>query len=358
MESNTRNVLACFICFILCIPITLRSASAEDVTILTSMFGGVYYQTGENLCDLIELKPDYGINCSVIATAGSVWNINEIAANNYTFATVQSDILDAAWNGEYDWQAAGPQNNLRVLFSVHNEFVTLIAGNDTGIATVADLVGKHVCMGSGGYARRHAEDALATAGVVPAQLTVCEDWPSDAVVKFQNNEIDAFFYSTAHPNDWIIDNVANGTRDANIIPITNTSDLISEKPYYAEATIPIHFYSTDIANSKILNTQNVNTFAVKAVFITHQNTAFDFAYAFTREPFDNFHQFRQLHDAYELLVKNDMLKAFSVDLHNAAVQYYKEVIFRDICDANDDGETGLEEAINALQIVSGLRPAE
>ena len=50
----------------------------------------------------------------------------------------------------------------------------------------------------------------------------------------------------------------------------------------------------------------------------------DIVYAVTKEIFDNLEEFKQLHPAYAVLTKENMLEGLSAPIHPGALKYYKE----------------------------------
>jgi TRAP transporter TAXI family solute receptor len=95
--------------------------------------------------------------------------------------------------------------------------------------------------------------------------------------------------------------------------------LLEKYPYYALAKIPVAMY--DGAE----NTEDVETFGVKATFVTSAKVPDDVVYAITKEVFDNFEEFKKLHPAYEVLTKESMLEGNSAPYHPGAMRYFKEV---------------------------------
>jgi TRAP transporter TAXI family solute receptor len=61
-----------------------QAADQQFVTIGTGGVTGVYYPTGGSICRLVNKgRKEHGIRCSVESTAGSVYNLNTIAAGEY-----------------------------------------------------------------------------------------------------------------------------------------------------------------------------------------------------------------------------------------------------------------------------------
>jgi len=68
----------------------------------------------------------------------------------------------------------------------------------------------------------------------------------------------------------------------------------------------------------------VPTIGVKATLITSEDVSDDIVYAFTKEVFENFDEFKTLHPAYGTLTKEGMLKGLTAHVHPGALKYYKE----------------------------------
>lgn len=111
-------------------------------------------------------KDEYGIRCTVESTGGSVFNINAFMTGDMQFGIVQSDRQYQAMNGIAEWKDKGPQKDLRSVFSIHPESVTLVATVDSGIMGIKDLRGKRVNIGNPGSGQRqNSIDALWDAGI-------------------------------------------------------------------------------------------------------------------------------------------------------------------------------------------------
>ncbi len=297
-------------------------AKTTFVTIGTGGITGVYYPTGGAIARMVNYKrKEYGIRATVESTGGSVFNINAIMTGDLEFGVAQSDRQYQAVMGIEDWKDKGPQTDLRAVFSIHPETVDLIAAEDSGINTIQDLKGKRVNIGNvgSGY-RQNAIDALEANGL---------DWENDfnaeslkaaeAPGLIQDGRLDAAFYTVGHPSGYYKE-ATSGKRKVKFIPIPNADKLIKKYPYYAKAVTRVtELYPT------AANTEDVETFGVKATFVTSAKVPDEVVYAITKEVFDNFEEFKNLHPAYGGLTKESMLEGLSAPLHPGAIKYYKEV---------------------------------
>jgi TRAP transporter TAXI family solute receptor len=293
----------------------------QFITIGTGGVTGVYYPTGGAICRLVNKdRAEHGIRCSVEATGGSVYNVNTMRQGELDMGVVQSDVQYNALKGEgEEFQDAGPFEDLRAVFSVHPEPFTVVARADSGIETFDDLKGKRVNVGNPGSGQRSTMEVL-----MDAKGWTMDDFPLASELKsaeqsqaLSDNNVDAIVFTVGHPNGSIQE--ATTTLDARLIPVSGpeVDQLVESNPYYSKATIPGGMYrGTD---------KDVETFGVKATFVSSAAVPDEVVYAVTRAVFENFDDFKKLHPAFANLQKEDMVtEALSAPLHPGAEKYYKE----------------------------------
>jgi TRAP transporter TAXI family solute receptor len=299
---------------------TPAQAKVTFVTIGTGGITGVYYPTGGAIAKMVNKKrKEYGIRATVESTGGSVFNVNAVMSGDLEFGIVQSDRQYQAMKGLAEWKKAGPQKDLRAVFSIHPESITLVAAVDAGIKDISDLKGKRVNIGNPGSGQRqNAIDALTAVGIDYKKDLQAEGIKAaESAGLLQDGRIDAFFYTVGHPNGSIKE-VTAGKRKVLFASITGIDKLLAKYPYYAKALIPITFYPN------AANKEDVQTFGVKATFVTSAKVPDNVVYAITKEVFDNFESFKKLHPAYKVLTKKGLLEGLSAPIHPGAMKYYKE----------------------------------
>ena len=291
------------------------------VTIGTGGVTGVYYPTGGAISRMVNKKSkDYSIKATVESTAGSVYNINAVLSGDLEFGVAQSDRQYQAYNGLAEWGKVGPRKDLRAVFSIHPESITLIAAAASNIRNVTDLAGKRVNIGNPGSGQlQNSKDVLAAAGVSLDDIMAEQVKAVEAPGLLQDEKIDAFFYTVGHPNGNIKE-ATSGRIKVNIVPIIGLGieALLKKHSYYARATIPAKFYP----NAE--NKTDIQSVGVKATFVTSAKLDEDIVYAITKEVFDNLEEFKKLHPAYGVLTREDMLQGLSAPIHKGALKYYKE----------------------------------
>lgn len=296
-------------------------AKRTFVTIGTGGITGVYYPTGGAIAKMVNMKKkEYGIRATVESTGGSVFNVNAVMNGDLEFGIVQSDRQYQAIKGIAEWQDKGPQEDLRAVFSIHPESVTLVAAVDSGVKDIRDLKGKIVNIGNPGSGQRqNSIDALEAVGIDYEKDIQAESVKaSEAPGLLQDGRIDAFFYTVGHPNG-AIKEATSGARKVRFVTISGIDKLLEKYPYYAKSSIPIEQYPG------AENDQDTETFGVKATLITSAKVPDEVVYAITKEVFDNLESFKKLHPAYSQLTKESMLEGLSAPIHPGAMKYYREV---------------------------------
>ncbi len=291
------------------------------VTIGTGGVTGVYYPTGGAISRMVNKKAEeYGIKATVESTAGSVYNINAVLSGDLEFGVAQSDRQFQAYNGLAEWSESGPRKDLRALFSIHPESITLIATEQSGVRSVGDLEGKRVNIGNPGSGQlQNSKDVLSASGIGLDSIHAEQVKAVEAPALMQDEKIDAFFYTVGHPNGNIKEATSSRIK-VRIISIAGAGidELLKKHSYYAKALIPKKFYPSAV------NEDDVNSVGVKATFVASKNLDEKIAYAITREVFDNLEEFKKLHPAYAVLTRENMLQGLSAPIHQGALKYYRE----------------------------------
>lgn len=298
-----------------------QAADERFMTIGTGGQTGVYYVVGQSVCRLVNRETaETGIKCTAPSTGGSVANVNAISTGDMTMGVAQSDVQYNAYNGVgADFEGDKKVDKLRAIFSVHPEPYTVVARKDADVASFDDLKGKRVNVGNPGSGSRSTSEVLLDAmGWTMDDFALASELkPSEQSAALGDNKVDAIVYTVGHPNGSIQE--ATSTVDANLVNVTGPAvdKLIEENPYYAKAIIPGGMYAG--------NDDDVETFGVKATFVTSADVPDDMVYAVVKAVFDNFDRFKGLHPAFANLTPEAMVsEGNSAPLHPGAVKYYKE----------------------------------
>ena len=294
-------------------------AADQFISIGTGGVTGVYYPTGGAICRLVnKMRKETGIRCSAESTGGSIYNINTIRAGELEFGVAQSDWQFHAYHGTSKFEDKGAFSDLRAVFSVHPEPVTIIARDDSGVANITDLKGKRVNIGNVGSGTRGTWEVIEEAmGWQRSDLRLASELKSaETGQAVCDDKIDAYFWLVGHPSALTQESLA--TCAAHLVNATGPAidALVADNSYYRTATIPAGMYN---------NAEAVNTFGVGATFVTSAKVSEKVVYTVVKAVFDNFDQFRKLHPAFANLNEKEMIMdSLSAPLHAGAAKYYKE----------------------------------
>ena len=293
-------------------------AQQKYITIGTGGVTGVYYAAGGAICRLVNKdRKAHGIRCSVESTGGSVFNINTIKAGELDMGVAQSDVHFNAAKGMGQFKEPMPE--LRAVFGLHPEPVTVVARKEANIRSFADFKGKRFNVGNPGSGTRSSLDELIGAmGWKLSDFSLASELKADEHgPALCDGKIDGFFYLVGHPSANIQDPTT--VCGAKLVSVTGPAaeKLVREKPYYAKATIPGGLYPN--------NPQTTETYGVLATFVSSSKVPSDTIYQVVKAVFDNFDEFKKLHPAFVVLTPQAMIKdGLSAPLHDGAMKYYKE----------------------------------
>ena len=295
------------------------AAETQFVSIGTGGVTGVYYPTGGAICRLVNKdRKDHGIRCSAESTGGSIYNINTIRAGELEFGVAQSDWQFHAYNGTSKFEDQGKFEDLRAVFSVHAEPVTIIAHDDSGVTNITDLKGKRLNIGNPGSGTRGTWEVLEEAlGWERSDLKLAAEMKSaETGQAVCDGKIDAYFWLVGHPSALTQESLA--TCSAHLVNATGPEidKLVADNPYYRKAIIPAGMYNND---------EDITTFGVGATFVSSAQVPDEVVYVIVKAVFDNFDQFTKLHPAFANLTEEEMISdGLSAPLHPGAERYYKE----------------------------------
>lgn len=291
----------------------------QFITIGTGGQTGVYYVVGQSVCRLVNRGSDeHNIRCNAPSTGGSVANINGIKSGELDMGVAQSDVQYQAYNGEGNFDGDAFED-LRAVFRIHGEPLTLLAREDSGIETLDDLEGKRVNIGNPGSGQRNTMEVVMDAKGWDEDTfsLVSELDAAEQAAALSDNNIDAMVYVVGHPNGSIQE--ATTTVDSRLIPMNDDDiqGIVDEYPYYSTSVVPGGLYKN--------NPDDVETFGVAATFVTSADADDDVVYETVKAVFDDFDRFKRLHPAFENLDAQDMVtQGLSAPLHDGAKRYYVE----------------------------------
>lgn len=295
-------------------------AQAEEFFVGTGSRAGVYYHIGRAICGALDKETGrHDLDCSAPPSAGSISNLERIAAGDLDVGVVQSDWQHFAYTGTGRFAAQGPSTRLRSLFSVHGEPFTLVARRDVGIDSLSDLPGKRVNIGNPGSGQRATmELVMAAKGWDRSTFALVNELPaSQQSMALCHDRVQAMVYVVGHPNHSVLQ--ATEKCQAALVNVKDETidKLVADYPFYSFVEIPGGLYPA--------NPEPIITFGVRATVVASADTSADVVYELVRAVFENLDDFRKYHSAFANLAPQTMVsEGLSAPLHEGALRYFKE----------------------------------
>ncbi len=314
MMINSKKIVGLSLALSLSVP----AFAAQFITIGTGGVTGTYYPTGGAICRMMNKnKKETGIRCSVESTGGSVYNVNNINANELDFGIAQSDTAYQGYNGEGKFKGKAV-TGLRSVLAIYPELLAFVVRKDSGIKTMSDTKGKKLNIDIQGSGTRMSVDTVFDAlNIKTSDLALVNELKaSEGPTMLKDNKIDGYFYTVGHPTANIMD--AANSVDIDLIAIDGKAidALVSKYAYYAKGVISGTFYKGV--------KHDTPSIGVKAVLVTKNTINEEFVYQIAKTILDNFDEFKALHPAYKTITKESLLDGLAVPQHPGAIRAFKE----------------------------------
>jgi len=276
---------------------------------------GVYYATGQVLCDLLNAK---GMECAAPPSGGSVANLKALQAGEITLAMAQSDWQFHGHQGSSKWKGDKIEN-LRAVFSVYAEPMQVVVNRDAGIKNWYALKGHSINIGNPGAGHRETMEEMLDAQrwKLDTFSAVSELPSSEQVDAFCAGTFEAFVYAVGIPNAAM--KRAVGECNGMLIEPHNTiirKLATAARPYYSKVKIPAKTYWD--------GQKKVDTFGVMATLVTTSDADGKLIDTLVRAVFEDFESFKAKHPAYAGATPEAMVRdGLSAPLHDAAKAYYE-----------------------------------
>ncbi len=292
-----------------------KAKAAEFINVLTGGTSGVYYPLGVALTKIYaESIPD--ARPTAQATKASVENLNLLQAGKGEIAFTLGDSLALAWAGDADAGFKGKLDKLRTVAAIYPNFIQIVASQESGIRTLADLKGKRISVGAPKSGTEiNARAILGAAGISYDDFAKVEYLPfAESVELMKNRQLDATLQSAGL-------GVASIRDLASSVPITvvEVPAAIVEKvgAPYVPVTIPAGTYSgqdADVATAGVVN-----------FLVTRADLSDDLVYAMTKAMYEHLPDLAAAHAAAKAITVAEGPKGSPVPLHPGAERYFKEV---------------------------------
>jgi len=319
-----RSIVQLYICltfflFSLAGPTALKAA---DIIVGVSNQKPVDYHVGRAVCRSVT-QAIQGTTCEPRRIAkgdapGPLAVLSDVGNGALELGIVPSDWVYHAFTG------SGPAkffdrkyDNLRVLFTLHDELISLIVRRDSGINSVNDLAGKRVNIANpGSYERAMMEMIMAAKGWERDDFSIAEELSvSEQALALCHNRIQAMIISGSHPD-------ANITKilrvcDSKLVNVggADISKLIADNPY---------FYEMNVNQDTYPGQESVKTFGLRVLAVSSESIEKDLAGSIVRAVVDNSSVLSRLHSALKMVSPKSLVGQDNViPYHDGALEYFR-----------------------------------
>ncbi|RUY26032.1 TAXI family TRAP transporter solute-binding subunit [Mesorhizobium sp. M7A.F.Ca.CA.004.12.1.1] len=291
------------------------SAGAQEfINVLTGGTSGVYYPLGVALSEIYG-KGIEGARTQVQATKASVENLNLLQQGKGEIAFALGDSVKMAAEGNAEAGFPGKLDKLRGIAAIYPNYIQIVASQESGIKTLADLKGKSLSVGAPASGTElNARAIFAAAGLKYEDLGRVEYLPfAESVELIKNRQLDATLQSAGLGVASIRDLATSVPINVVAVPAEDVAKIGSP---YLSGVLPQGTYEGQ--------SEDVATAAVGNFLITRADVSDEIAYQMTKLIFDHLDQLAAAHAAAKAIDQAKALDGMPVPLHPGAERYYKE----------------------------------
>src|SRR3546814_744021 len=213
----------------------------EFVNVLTGGTSGVYYPLGVALSEIYGEKIE-GVRAQVQATKASVENLNLLQAGRGEIGFSLGDSVQMAWEGNTEAGFPGKLDKLRGIAGIYPNYIQIVASQESGVKTMADLKGKSLSVGAPKSGTEiNARAIFAAAGMSYDDLGKTEYLPfAESVELIKNRQLDATLQSAGLG----VASIRDLSTSVEIVVVEIPADIIEKVgQHYLAATIPAGTYT-------------------------------------------------------------------------------------------------------------------
>lgn len=273
---------------------------------------GVYYSYGGELASVLHAQ--LGLDISVAETHGSVDNLNRVGDGRALVGFAQGDTAADAVAGRGEFADPLP---VQAIARVYDEYVHIVVPADSDIRDISDLADHRVSLGApDSGVQVIATRVLASSDVPLDRLDNPELGLGDSIEALQSGEIDGFFWVGGLPTPGIVE--LGEEMPIRLLPIgVDTVERVNagHAGVYRIADFPVGTYGVEIPTA---------TMTVPNYLIVARDTPKDLVTDITRTLFEQRPTIARQVAAAELLDRRQAIFTGPMDLHDGAVQYYRD----------------------------------
>lgn len=288
----------------------------QFINILSGGTSGVYYPLAVGLSQLFT-RAIPGAKVSVQATNASAQNLLLLEAERGELGFTIGDSLSDAWAGRAEAGFDVPLKKLRTVAGIYRNFVQIVASDNSGIRTLADLKGKRVSVGAPKSGTELNARAIVKAGGLSYDdFSKVEYLPfGESVELIKNRQLDATLQSAALG----VASLRDLATSVKIVVVAVPPDVVARvgDAAYQPATIPGGTYQGQ--------DNDVQTASIQNFLVTHDAVPDEVVYLMTKALFEGLDQLAASHVAAKEIRLENAIANLPVPLHPGAERYYREI---------------------------------
>lgn len=294
---------------------TSFSQNKEAIVVGTGSVNAMAYPIMKSICQTYN---KYNLNksavCSVVSTGGSEDNLDGIFSKKYSAGVIKADMGYNAYNGIGVFNGK-PYRDLRSLFGLHNEYLTMLVSNKSGIKSFNDFKGKRVYIGNKGSGSRILVDRLfSKAGWKSDDFAAIHEEATDKIHDlFCDNKVDAAIYLIGHPNNIFEKTLA----ECNVKMVSFSRKEIENYVDNFRHIYPAIIKKGTYAGQKY----NVDTFSSQLLLTADSNLDEETVYNFVKIVVDHYREIQENNPALKD-VQLFSREVNAIPLHKGAVRFY------------------------------------
>jgi TRAP transporter TAXI family solute receptor len=307
MKIGRALVASLSVVVLLALPIS--ALAVEEIHFGTSAVGGIYYQIGMPMCQVINkyLGKDY--HSTAETTIGTVENIRLLGQGKIQLGLAVPFMVANAVKGVKPFEEKIPLRTVIRTIPVINLFVVM-ANSD--IKTVSDLKGKRVNLGQPGGLDQNSLAILQAYGITMKDARTSVQGIGAGVDALKDGKMDAVI--TTIP----LINQLKATHDIRILWVdeAHIDKMLAAQPGYGKWLMPAGSIK-DVNEPKW-----VPDFA--SCLVTLDNAKPEFVYRMTKVLVEHLDELREMFPEYKNLSKEMTAQALGAPLHEGSAKYLKE----------------------------------
>jgi len=303
------NLFALFsVAMFLALPVS--ALAVEEIHFGTSAVGGIYYQIGMPMCQVINKYLGKEYHATAETTIGTVENIRLLGQGKIQLGLAVPFMAANALKGVKPFEEKIPLRTVMRTIPVVNLFVVLANSN---IKSVSDLKGKRVNLGQPGGLDQNALAILQAYGITTKDARTSVQGIGAGVDALKDGKMDAVI--TTIP----LINQLKATHDIRILWVdeSHIDKMIAVQPGYGKWMMPAGSIK-DVNEAKW-----VPDFA--SSLVTLEKATPEFVYKIAKVLVEHLDELREMFPEYKNLSREMTAQALGTPLHEGSIKYFKEV---------------------------------